>query len=95
MKISPMIARRGKPALAPAPGPRRFAQGMAATFMLLTGIFLVQGWMIGAYVMEGFIVVAVSALLFGKLCLGSYIYHVLRGKSAFANQTLPWASPRD
>jgi len=29
--------RRGRPPLTPAPGPRRFAQGMAAVFMLVGG----------------------------------------------------------
>ncbi len=36
-------------------------------------------------------VLTFAALLFRKFCLGAYIYHVLRGQSAFANATLPWA----
>ncbi len=30
------------------------------------------------------------ALIFGKFCLGSYVFHLLRGEAAFANRTLPW-----
>jgi hypothetical protein len=36
-------------------------------------------------------VVAFSALLFGRFCLGAYFYHLLRGRVAVANSTLPWA----
>jgi hypothetical protein len=85
---------RGKPMLSAAPAPRAFAQGMAAAFMLLAGLSLFAGWMIAAYVLEAFLVIAFAALLFGKFCLGAYVYHLLRGKIAFANSTLPWAHPR-
>ena len=37
------------------------------------------------------LVVAFSALLFGRFCLGAYVFHLLRGEAAFANSTLPWA----
>jgi Domain of unknown function (DUF4395) len=88
------IARpRGKTLLPPAPGPRRFAQGMAAAFMLVVGIALLQGWMVTAWIFQAGLVAAFSALLFGKFCLGAYIYHLLRGEVAFANSTLPWARP--
>lgn len=89
-----IAAPRGKPRLSPAPPPRTFAQGMAASFMLLAGVSLAAGWMTVAYVLEAFLVIAFAALLFGKFCLGAYIYHLLRGKVAFANSTLPWAHPR-
>ena len=86
-------APRGQPLLSPAPPPRAFAQAMAAAFMLLAGLALHAGLMIAAWVLEGFLVIAFSALLFGKFCLGAYIYHLIRGKIAFANSTLPWARP--
>jgi Domain of unknown function (DUF4395) len=87
-----VLARpRGKTTLAPAPGPRRFAQAMAAAFMLVVGVALIQGWMVTAWVFEAALVAAFAALLFGKFCLGAYIYHLLRGEFAFANATLPWA----
>lgn len=82
---------KGKATLAPAPRPRRFAQGMAAVFMLVVGISLLQGWMVTAYEFEAGLVMAFSALLFGKFCLGAYIYHLMHGNVAFANSTLPWA----
>jgi len=85
--------RRGKTILPSAPAPRRFAQGMAAAFMLVVGFALLQGWQVTAWIFEGGLVVAFSALLFGRFCLGAYIYHLLRGEFAFANATLPWAHP--
>lgn len=88
-----IAAPRGKPMLNPAPAPRAFAQGMAAAFMLLAGMALLAGWTIAAWILEALLVVAFAALLFGKFCLGAYVYHLLRGKTAFANSTLPWARP--
>ena len=32
-----------------------------------------------------------AALLFGKFCLGAYVYHLLRGNVALANGTCPWS----
>lgn len=87
-----LIARpRGRPPLTKAPGPRRFAQGMAATFMLAVGVSLLLGWTAAAYVFEGLIAVAFAALLVGKFCLGAYVYHLLKGNAAFANGTCPWS----
>jgi hypothetical protein len=86
-----LAARRGGAYLTPAPVPRRFAQGMAAAFMLGAGVALLVGWRAMAWVMEGFLVIAFSALLFGRFCMGAYVYHLLRGDAAFANSTLPWA----
>ena len=87
-----VIARpRGRPVLTRAPGPRRFAQGMAAAFMLAAGLSLLAGWTAAAYVFEGFIAVAFAALLAGKFCLGAYVYHLLKGDVAFANGTCPWS----
>jgi len=89
------IARpRGRPPLSKAPGPRRFAQGMAATFMLAAGLSLLRGWTAAAYAFEGFVAVAFAALLLGKFCLGAYVYHLLRGNVAFANWTCPWSESR-
>jgi hypothetical protein len=85
---------KGLPPLTPAPAPRRFAQGMAATFMLAIGVSLLSGWQVAAWILEGMLVVALSALIFGRFCLGSYIYHLLRRDTEFANRTLPWAGER-
>jgi hypothetical protein len=84
---------RGLPPLGPAPAPRRFAQGMAATFLLGIGLSLLAGNATLAWILEGFLVVALSALLAGRLCLGSYVYHRIKGNGVFANRTLPWARP--
>lgn len=86
-----MAPRRGTGRLTPAPGPRRFAQGMAAAMLLGAGLALGAGWPVASWVLQGMLVVAFSALLFGKFCLGAYVYHLLRGRVAFANSTLPWA----
>src|SRR5438093_13268555 len=65
-----LVARpRGRPLLTRAPGPRRFAQGMAATFMMAAGLSLLLGWTAAAYAFEEFIAVALGALLLGKFCL--------------------------
>ncbi len=88
-----IAAPRGKPLLAPAPAPRAFAQGMAAAFLLLAGVALSAGWMMAAWILEAFLVIAFASLLFGKFCMGAYVYHLSRGKIAFANSTLPWARP--
>src|SRR2546423_10676731 len=87
-----LVARpRRRPLLTPAPGPRRFAQGMAAVFMLAAGLSLLQGWTAASYVFQGLLVVAFAALLLGKFCLGAYVYHLLKGNVALANGTCPWS----
>jgi hypothetical protein len=86
------IARpKGRADLVPAPGPRRTAQGMAAAFTLGAGLALAYAMMPLAWALQAMLVVAFSALLFGKFCLGAYLYHLLKGRVAFANSTLPWA----
>ncbi len=87
-----VVARpRGRPLLTKAPQPRRFAQGMAAVFMLAAGLTLLQGWRTASYVFQGLLVVAFAALLLGKFCLGAYVYHLLKGNAALANGTCPWS----
>ena len=87
-----LIARhQNRRFIEPAPPPRRFAQGMAATFMVGIGICLLAGWQVAAWIIEGLLVAAFAALIFGRFCLGAYLYYLLRGKVRFANRTLPWA----
>jgi hypothetical protein len=89
------IARpRGLQQLGPAPAPRRFSQGMAATFMLGAALSLLFGRLLAAWIIEAFLVLALALLNFGRFCLGSYIYHLLRGNARFANDTLPWSRQR-
>jgi hypothetical protein len=83
--------RPGAIRLGPAPAPRRFAQGMAGTFALAIGVMLRLGWFVTAYVLEGFLGAAIAALIFGRFCLGSYLYHLFRGEADFAGKTLPWS----
>ena len=82
-----------RPRLTPAPAPRRFSQGMAASFMLGIGASLLFGWTLAAYIFEAFLVVALLALNLGGFCLGSYIFYLVSGQARYANQTLPWARP--
>jgi Domain of unknown function (DUF4395) len=77
-----------------APPPRRFAQGMAGTFSLAIGVSLSSGWRAPALVLEVLMGLAVGALAFGGFCLGSFVFHLLRGRWAFAVRTLPWARGR-
>ncbi len=89
--VARLARPRARPLLTKAPGPRRFAQGMAATFMLSAGLTRLQGWTAASYAFQGLIAVAFAALLFGRFCLGAYIYHLLKGNVAFANGTCPWS----
>ncbi|MFN8094889.1 MAG: DUF4395 family protein [Vicinamibacteria bacterium] len=87
-----LVARpRGLAVLTAAPGPRRFAQGLAAALTLGAGAALLAGLHGLAWAVQAMLVVAFSLLLFGKFCLGAYVYHLIRGRVAFANSTLPWA----
>ena len=86
--------RKGLPRMGPARPPRRFAQGMAGSFMFAIALALYARWLVLAYVLEVFLVVAIAALVFGRFCLGSYTFYLMTGRSRFANDTLPWASKR-
>jgi hypothetical protein len=86
-------ARPGAIALGPAPPPRRFAQGEAGTLALGIGVLLRMNWHVAAYVLEAFLAAAILALVFGRFCLGSFTYHLLKGKFEFAMKTLPWSHP--
>jgi len=82
---------KGLPRLGPAPSPRRFAQAMAGTFMLAIGLSLFFGWRTLAWGLGAFLLTALAALIFGRFCLGSYLFFVFTGQAGFANRTLPWA----
>lgn len=75
----------------PAEPPRRFSQGMAGTFGLAVGVSLLLQSTTLAYVLQGFFLVAAAAISIGKFCLGSFIFHLIRGRVGFALRTLPWA----
>ena len=70
--------RRGIPPLPTAPGPRRFAQGMAATVTFAIGAALFAGAGRTAWLLEGLMVTAVVAVVFGNFCEGAYLYVLVR-----------------
>ena len=87
-----LYARR-KPDAAPVPRaepPRRFAQALAGTFAAVISLALNQEWRELAYGAQLFFMLAVAALAYGRLCVGSFVYFVLRGQLRFAMRTLPW-----
>jgi hypothetical protein len=82
---------RGLPRLGPAPSPRRFAQAMSGTFALAIGLTLFAGWRTSAWALEAVLLAAVAALIFGRFCLGSFLFLLFTGQVRFAHRTLPWA----
>lgn len=86
------LARSSGITFASAPAPRRFAQFLAGSFAIAIGVSLALGWRMAALVLEGFFIVAIGALVFGGFCLGSFVFHLLRGRADFAMRTLPWAT---
>ena len=82
-----LVARpKGLLELGPAPGPRRFSQGMAGTFMLAIGLLLLFGKDTLAWVIEVVLVAALAALVFGRFCAGSYLFLILTGKLGSLNR---------
>jgi hypothetical protein len=89
-----LVARpRRLPSLGPAPSPRRFAQFMAGSFMLGIGVAVWSGSRGLAWSLETVLLAALGALILGRFCLGSYLFHLVRGQVGFANRTLPWSRP--
>ncbi len=82
---------KNMPGLSPAPAPRRFAQAMAGTFMLAIGLSLLSGLSFLSWTLEALLLGALGALIFGRFCLGSYLFLLFTGKSDFAKGTLPWS----
>jgi hypothetical protein len=82
--------RSGAPMLGPAPMPRRFAQGMAAACATASAATLASGVWTAAWAVQAFFILAVAALVFGRFCLGSFVYHLVHGRVAFALASLPW-----
>jgi Domain of unknown function (DUF4395) len=80
---------RGLPRLGAAPAPRRFAQGMAGTFALAISVALVLGATTAAWLGEGLFSVALMLLIFGRFCVGSYVFHVLQQSLSMKRQSLP------
>jgi uncharacterized protein DUF4395 len=85
------LARASGTTLGPAPAPRRFAQLLAGSCALAIGASLAAGAQAIALALEAFFVAAVGALVFGGLCLGSFLFHRLGGRGDFATRTMPWS----
>ncbi len=82
--------RQGAVRLEPAPAPRRFAQGMAASFATAIAFCLAGRYVTAAWILEGFMLAAVTAIALSRLCLGSFVFHLISGRGSFALRTLPW-----
>src|SRR5437870_13893972 len=76
--------RRGRPPLTPAPGPRRFAQGMAAVFMLAAGLTLLRAWGPASSASQGLPAVAFAALPFATFSPGRSVSILRKGTAALA-----------
>jgi len=87
-------SRPGTACLTPAPAPRRFAQALAGSFSMGIAASLAAGLTGLAWGLEALFLLAVAALAVGKLCFGSFLFHLLRGRADFAVATLPWARGR-
>jgi hypothetical protein len=63
---------------------------MAATSTLGVALSLHFEVRLLAWLFEAVVVTALTMLLAGRLCLASYLFHMLRGQRGFAGRTLPW-----
>jgi len=77
--------------LTPAPAPRRFSQFLGGSFALAIAASQATGAYTTALVLQAILLAAVSAVVFGGFCLGSFLFHILRGHRDVAMRTLPWA----
>jgi hypothetical protein len=82
--------RSGAFRLGPAPAPRRGAETEAGAVALTSALLIHAGFSLAAYVVEAIFLAAGLAVVIGTFCLGSFVYHLLRGRWRFALQTLPW-----
>jgi Domain of unknown function (DUF4395) len=82
---------RGLPPLGVAPEPRRFAQGLAGTFVLAIAAALFAGASTAAWALEGLFAVAMMAVVFGDSCAGAALYHVLRRRLSGTQDSGPTA----
>lgn len=76
--------------LDPSPAPRRAAETEAGTVSLACALLIHAGISLVAYVVESILLAAGVGVILGSFCLGSFVYHLLRGRWRFALQTLPW-----
>jgi hypothetical protein len=72
-----VLDAHGQPPLPPAPPPRRFAQGMAATVALVIAAALVRNVMAVAWAGEGAFALAVLSVVRRDFCAGSNLFNAL------------------
>lgn len=77
--------------LTPSPAPRRFSQFLGGAFCFAIAASLTVGFRTTAVVLEGFLMAGTVTMLAG-FCVGTFVFHLLRGHVGFAMRTLPWAT---
>ncbi len=83
--------RPGVPLVPLAPAPRRAAEAEAGTLAASIAVCLLIRAPGAALGIEIFLLLAVAAVVFGRLCLGAIIYYLLNGRVDLVRQTLPWS----
>jgi len=76
--------------LTSSPAPRRFSQFLGGSFCLAIAASLTLGLRMTAIVLEAFLIAGTATMLAG-FCVGTVLFHVLRGRADIARNTLPWA----
>jgi len=77
--------------LTPSPAPRRFSQFLGGAFCLAIAASLTMGFRTTAVILEGFLIAGTVTMLAG-FCVGTFVFHLVRGQVGFAMRTLPWAT---
>ena len=77
--------------LTASPPPRRFSQFLGGSFCLAIAASLTLGFHLTAVVLEAFLMGGTATMLAG-FCVGTFVFHVLRGHADIAWNTLPWAA---
>lgn len=84
--------RPGTFRLGPAPAPRRSAEMTAGVFAFATALLIHTGFTLAANALAAIFLAAALAVVVGSFCLGTFMFHLLRGRRTFVRQTLPWAN---
>ena len=77
--------------LTPSPAPRRFSQFLGGLFCLSIATSLTMGFRTTAVVLEAFLIAGTATMLAG-FCMGTFVFHIVRGHPGFAMGTLPWST---